>query len=267
VAGRALTAKDDASSEPVALISAETARRYFEGENPIGQRVREPQMESVNANPVPWRTIVGVVNAVRHFGFESEPSSEIYVPFRQVGEYWTRGMTAVVSGEVPVARLLPEITAAARAVDRDVAVDISTMSERARNNTATKRMIVTVMSVFGFVALLLAALGTYGLLSYAVAQRGRELAIRSALGATRAQLIRMVFGGVGRIVVAGLAAGVALALALTRLIESQLVDVAPTDAAAFGASIAAIVVAAAMATWVPARRAGRADPSEALRGE
>jgi ABC-type antimicrobial peptide transport system permease subunit len=168
---------------------------------------------------------------------------------------------------VPVKELVPQITAAARSLDRDIAVDIGTMAQRARGNTAAKRMVVTVMSVFGFVALLLAALGTYGLLSYAVAQRGRELAIRSALGATRKQLVSMVFGGVGRIVLAGLAGGILIASALTRLIESQLVDVTPTDVTALGASIAAIVATAVVATWIPARRAGRADPSEALRGE
>lgn len=264
--GRMFRATDDLSSPFVTIINEDVARNYFKGENPIGKRMRASSMESLHGVPAPSRTIVGVVASVRNYGFENDKTAEMYVPYRQA-PFWVGTMTAVVGARGRIEPLIPAIAEAARRVDSDVALEIGTISQRVRNDTAARRMVVTLLSVFGAVALFLAALGIYGLLSYGVAQRTREMAIRSALGATRKQLMRLIFGGVGRIVLAGLALGVVSALLLTRFVESQLVDVGPTDLVAFSASIVVVFVTAVLATWVPARRAGRADPSDALRGE
>ncbi|MEP6833011.1 MAG: ADOP family duplicated permease [Gemmatimonas sp.] len=268
IAGRMINASDNEAGEKVAIISLAVAKHFWPNESAIGKVVRSPSMEQTYSKAgAPWRTVIGVVGDVRHWGFEHDVDAEIYVPYRQVATYWVANMTAVVSSARPIQQLLTTVSSTAKSVNRDVAVDVGTMETRAHDNTATRRMVVTLLTAFGTLALLLAALGTYGLLAYGVAQRGREMAIRSALGATRSQLMRLIFGGVGRIVLAGISVGVASAFALTQVIESQLVDVSRTDNFAFGLSVAVVVLSAMLATWVPARRAGKADPTDSLRGD
>lgn len=176
-------------------------------------------------------------------------------------------MTAVVRSSIPIASLLPEIRARARAVNTGVAVEVGTMAARAGQGVAPQRMTMSVLSMFGAVSLLLAALGTYGLLSYLVANRLREMAVRAALGATRAKLVALIVLGSSGLIGAGVAIGLAGALALSRVLESQLVDVRHTDPAAFASSAAVIAGAALLAALVPALRASGADPAEALRAE
>lgn len=266
--GRTIANTDDASSEAVTVINERIARHFWPNESAIGKMVRSPSMEANAAGGVaPWRRVVGVVTSVRHGGFEAEVNAEMYVPWRQAVPLWIANMTVVASGKGVTERMLPAIMAAARAVNRDVAVEVGTLSLRAGRFTSSRRMVVTLLTAFGSIALLLTALGTYGLLAYGVAQRGREMAIRSALGATRRELMQLVFGGVGLIVAAGVTIGVVTAIGLSRFIESQLVDVSPTDRFAFVSSIAVVLATAVLATWIPARRAGRANPSDALRGD
>jgi predicted permease len=266
IAGRSIQERDVLGAPLVAVINQAMAQRYWPGRNPIGARVRAVSMEAPTRGGAPWRTIVGVAGNVRHDGFDDDVSPEMYVPVRQAA-YWSGSMTAVVRGNVSVERIVPELTTRARAVNPNVAVAVGTMSRRAAGLVASRRMTVSLLGLFGVVSLLLAALGTYGLLSYAVAQRTREMAVRAALGATRGQLIAMIVGGASAMIAVGVVAGAAGSVALSRVLESQLVDVGSTDPLSYGSAIAMIVVAALLAALIPAARASRADPAEALRLE
>jgi len=267
IAGRMIAEHDAAGSAPVAVINRAMAQRYWPGENPIGQRLRATSMEDFGRGLAPWRTVVGVVGDIRHGGFESEVRPEMYVPHRQVAAYWIVGLTAAVRSGMPIELVLPEIRARARRVDPNVAVDVGSLQGRASDRIAPQRMMMTLLGVFGAVSLLLAAMGTYGLLSYLVANRTRELAIRAALGATRSKLVALVvLGGVG-LIGTGVILGIAGALAMSRLLSSQLVDVGPLDPVALGGAVAVIAVAALLAALVPALRASAANPSLTLRSE
>jgi predicted permease len=264
IAGRTISERDVAGSMPVTVINRAMAQRFWPGQIALGKRIRATSMEDLGRGRAPWRTVVGIVGDVRNDGFGGDIREEMYVPHRQA-PYWIVGMTAVVRGTVPVERLLPEIRARARAVDASVAVEVGTMSRRVTERIAPQRMIMTLLGLFSGVSLLLAAMGTYGLLSYLVATRTRELAVRAALGATSMKLIALVVSGASVLIAAGVALGVGGALALTRTLESQLVEVSKTDPLAFATGVVVIGVTALLAALIPAIRASAPDPARALR--
>ena len=265
--GRLFERQDVPNGQRVAVINRRLAALYWPNESPVGKQIRARGMESgPRGAPAPWLTIVGVVGDVRTYGLESEARPELYVLFRQTPA-WSINMTVLVRGSIPAPRLLHEMRARALAIDPRLAADVGTIDARLRATLAGRVLTMSLLTGFAGLALLLAALGIYGVLSYSVTQRTRELAVRSALGARRAQLLQLVFRAGLRVVMLGMLFGVIAALALTRLLQSMLVEVDAIDAVSFFGAIIVLVVVAFVAILVPAVRATRLDPLIALQAE
>jgi putative ABC transport system permease protein len=264
LAGRVIGSADAPGAPRVVVINQRMADLYWPGENPLGRQVRAVSMEPpVGGVPTAWLTVVGVVGNVRHWGLESDLSPEMYVAYRQVPQ-WAYGLTAVVRGSGRAEGLLTSISARMRQLDPDVAVVVGTLEERMDRSLANRRFVMTVLSGFSLFALVLAAIGLYAVLSYAVSRRTRELAVRSALGATRRQLLALVWRGALRVVLAGMIAGLGGALLLSRSLASFLVDITPFDPTAFAFAAMVLLLISAFATLIPALRATRSDPLIAL---
>jgi putative ABC transport system permease protein len=265
IEGRAFDRADRDGTLPVAVVNQALARRAWPGESPVGKRVRDLANEP-GAYRQEWLTIVGVVGDVRHGGLLDDPSPEIYVNVLQRPD---RANAAVVTlrAAVPPADLAGPVRARILALDPDVPAELVPMSDRIRATMATRRFTVLVLGLFAGVALVLAAVGIYGVVSYTVARRTREIGIRLALGATPRRVRAMVQGDVVPVVGAGLVVGLVAAVLATRLIDGLLHDVGPADPAVLGAVTALLAVVAWLASWVPARRTTKVDPMATMRGE
>ncbi len=261
--GRAFNAADDAGTVRVTLVNRRMAERFWPGQDPIGKRLKAKSMEWKDT---PWLTVVGVVGDVRHWGLEREPLVEHYVLYRQRPEL-ASAMAVVVRGSTDQAGLMRTTRELIRSIDRDVAVDIGTLSERVDQSLAERRFITTVLVAFGGLALVLAAVGVYGVLSFTVAQRTREIAVRMALGAERGRVLGLVVGRVLRVSVIAAVAGTLAARAVTRLMGSLLFEVSPNDPRTYVATTVILVGVALLAAYVPARRAANVDPMLTLRSE
>ena len=260
--GRLIEPQDVDGAPRVAVINEEMHRRYFGDRDPIGARVTFGDPEDTAST---WFTVVGVVGNVAQEGLTAKPYAQLYRPLFQVPQ---RGvwMSVRTAGE-PMA-VASATRAALKAVDPDVpANEVRTMEDRIAENIAQPRVSVALLGSFSGVALLLAAIGIYGVVSYTVAQRTREIGIRMALGARREGVLRLVIGQGLAPVAAGVAVGLALALAATRLMSSLLYGVSATDPLTFGAVALFLGAVALVATYIPARRATRVDPLVALRYE
>jgi putative ABC transport system permease protein len=261
LAGRGFARTDDIGSPRVVIINQRLAETYFRHTNPIGQRIRARGMESTQA---PWLTIIGVTADLRHWGPAADPRPEMYVNYRQV-PFHAQAMTAVVRTRVPPATLVPAVREQIRQHDPNTPADLGLLQERLERSLQARRLIMTVLSTFAALALLLAALGLYSLLSFAVSQRTREIAVRAALGARRVNLVRMVFGNAMIVVSLGILAGLLAAIALTRFLAALLVDVQPLDPITLIAGTLCLLLAGTLAALWPATRAARLDPLTALR--
>ena len=254
--GRPFSDADDASSTPVVLINETTARRFFEGHEPIGQEVR---LWGQN------RQVVGVVRDELIQGLSQSAPPALYLPFGQAPS--TNGLEALlVRTSAPLSTVAGSIRAAVAELDPQLAVfGIQPLEEALSASVAQQRFTMLLLVTFAGMALVLAAIGIHGVLSFAVAQRRHELGIRMALGAPAGRVTRLVVGQGTRLVAIGLALGVIAAFWLTRLLASQLYGVSATDLATFLAVIPVLGVVALVATWLPARKAVRIDPVEAMR--
>ncbi|HKG96157.1 MAG TPA: ABC transporter permease [Gemmatimonadaceae bacterium] len=262
LSGRFFGPGDVLGSERVAIVNRAAARLYWPGEpTPLGRSLRTPGMEGLRPA---WLTVVGVVGDVRQGGLERDPAPEVYVVYRQV-PMWARSMTAVVRGRLPAEQLVGVVRQRVRALDPQIVTDVEPFAARLDQSIAERRLIMSLLAGFGAFALALAAIGVYGVLSFGVAQRTREIAVRAALGAERGRLLRLVLGGALRVVAAGVAAGLVGAYFLTALVRTMLVDVRPTDPLSFAAATLILVAVGLAAGFVPAWRAARVDPAEALR--
>jgi putative ABC transport system permease protein len=268
VAGRLFNGDDGPGTQRVVVVNRALATKYWPGENPLGKRVRARSMESgVNGSPAPWLTVIGVVGDVRGYGLESEIVPEMYVDYRQAAAWRTTVMTVLVRGTGRASVLLPEMRRRARVVDPRLAVDVGTLDTRLRSTLAQRTLTMSLLSGFAGIALVLSALGIYGVLSYAVARRTRELAVRAALGARSGQLLGLVVMAGLRVVVIGLACGIAAALWLMRMLESLLVDVTPLDPVSYVGAVVVLFAVSMAAIIIPALRATRLDPMIALQAE
>ncbi|MBL0179011.1 MAG: ABC transporter permease [Gemmatimonadetes bacterium] len=264
LAGRRLSAADRPGSERVAVINAAMARRYWGAESPLGKRVRASSMEfQRDGTPAPWVTIVGVVGDVRQWGPEAEVLPEMYTAARQL-PVWTQSMTLVARATTASPELIAAVQDRLRAIDPQVPADLGTMQARLEGQLAPRLLTLTLLTGFASMALLLAALGIYGVLVHAVAQRTRELAVRAALGATRGQVVTLVLRWAARIVIPGALVGLVGAAMLTRVMQSLLVDVAPIDLRAFVSCGVLLLLVALAAVLVPAYRAATVDPARNL---
>jgi predicted permease len=266
LAGRMFDTGDTHGSGRVALVNRQFVERYWPDGSALGRRIRASSMEGAGEGGPQWLTVVGVVGDVRHWSFEEEAEPEMYVLYRQLpAELWS--MHALVRGDPARAGALREaVRREAQALDPALAVDVSLLEERVGSMLRARRLTMSLLAAFGALALLLAAIGVYGLLSFAVAQRTAEIGVRAALGARQSGIVRLMLGSALRVVALGLAAGLLGAFWLTRLLTSLLFDVNPLDPVSFAGAAAVLTGASVAAASVPALRASRVDPLDALRG-
>ncbi len=257
LAGRDFTARDAQGSARVAIVNQALAARYFPGEDPLGKRIK------IDEPGEPWQTIVGITASVRHSGLSADADPEMFSPYLQ-------GPWSVMAIVVRTRGNPEDLGAAVRsqlwAIDKEQPISrMSTMDKILADSLAGRRLNLVLLGSFAGVALLLALIGIYGVISYAVVQRTGEIAIRMALGAQRSSVWTLVVRQGAALSAAGIAIGVIASLALTRLMSTMLFHVRPMDPVTI-ASVAAVVLATAtLASFLPARRATRIDPMEALR--
>ncbi|MEP7381532.1 MAG: ABC transporter permease [Gemmatimonadota bacterium] len=265
VDGRGFTATDAAGS-PVAIINQALARRFFADQNPLGRRIRPGFGPST-----PWFTIVGVAADVKQAGLDAPAGTELYFNFEQLPRvlgYVPRQMNLVLQASQPLSALAGSIRSAVAAIDPTLPiVQLRTMDEVIGASLVRQRFLTLLLGIFAVVALLLAAIGTYGILAYMVAERQQEIGIRLALGAGAMQVVRLVLRQGAVIAGTGIVVGLVGALVLARLTRSLLYGVSPFDPLTFATVAGVIVLVAAAACLVPMRRAARVDVLAALRGE
>ncbi|HKY05517.1 MAG TPA: ABC transporter permease [Blastocatellia bacterium] len=259
--GRNFTTAENRSGPGIIIINETLARQHFKDEDPIGKRIKfsKPERQS------PWRTIVGVVSDEKQDGLDKPVRQEIYEPLFQNLRY---SMTVVARTTGDPQGLIGAVRGEVQSLDKDLPIyDVSTMEQIIASSVTGKRFTMTLMMIFAAVAMVLAAVGLYGMMSYSVTQRTHEIGIRMALGARRADVLRLVIGQGMTLVGGGICLGLAVAFALTRLMENLLFGVSATDPAIFAIIAAVLVSVALLASYIPARRASKVDPLTALRYE
>ena len=243
------------------IIDEFMANEYWPGQDPIGKRVRFGDLNSTQ----PYRTVVGVVGRVKQYGLDTDGRIALYVPHTQTG---SRAMYVTVRTAAHPGALAASVKAQIRAIDPDLPVyRVRNMSTWVDHSLARPRFAMTLLSAFAFLALVLAALGIYGVMAFLVSQSTREIGIRIALGATEKAVLGLVVRQGLTIALSGGLVGLLAALALNRLVASLLFGVGVTDVSTFASAVVLLSAVALLATWVPARRAARTDPVESLRME
>jgi putative ABC transport system permease protein len=262
LAGRQLSDQDVATSPPVALVDDVLAHRYWPHGSALGRRITYDGAANPKAQ---WIEIVGVVEHTTQEGLDGERRTQVYLPLAQSGR--PNLQIAVRTRGEPHAAVAA-VRAAVHDVDADLPLSrIRSMDEMMDASTGPRRFSMILLGIFAGVALTLAAIGLYGVMSYSVTQRSRELGIRIALGARVADILRMVVRQGLALAVTGMGVGLVAALLVTRLIKSMLFGVPATDLVTFGGMVALLLVVALVACYLPARRATRVDPVVALRAE
>jgi len=267
IRGRTFTSDDTRGGAPVAVINEEMAKRYFKGEDPLGKRILIQEIlygQPGLGNEIPWE-IVGIVGDEQTGSLIDTKSAGLYVTFDQSP---TNDVSMVLRGSLDPRTLTSAIHAAIHGVDKDQSIaDLQTMEQIKTGTVASDRMQTMLLAIFAALALLLAAVGIYGVIGYSVTQRTHELGIRAALGASRGSLLAMVIRRGMRLTLMGLAIGMAGALALTRLLGSLLFGISPRDPVTLIVVAAVLSSVALLACYIPARRAAGIDPMVALRYE
>jgi putative ABC transport system permease protein len=260
-AGRDFTEADREGAPGVGIVSEGVVRQLYPGENPLGKRLqvnaRGPNGQQVE--------IVGVVADARLGSLDTETRAAVYLPNAQLS---VGLMTFVVRTAVLPLSLSTSVAGVVRKLDPEVPIaDVRTMEQVVGLSLARPRTLSVLLTAFAVIALLLAAVGVYGVMSYSVSQRTREIGVRMALGATAESVFRMVLGQALRLVAGGTVAGLIASALLTRLLETLLFETGTLDALTFAATAVVLVSVATLASFVPARRGTRVNPMEALRAE
>jgi putative ABC transport system permease protein len=270
--GRTFNDRDTHTSQAVAIVNETFVRRFFPNQDPIGRwlMTRPPEYLLKPERPEEagvHRTIVGVIADVKDSDFSSAPHPEVYGPWTQTAaEGWNNTLTLAINTTTPPATVIAAVREQVREVDADQPiVQVQTLNELSDRRLSQPRFSTLLLSLFAALAVALAAIGLFGLLSHLVTLRTHELGIRMALGAQRGDVRRMVITQGLRLAVIGLALGFAGALALAPVLRTQLYGVEPTDAATLATVATGLLLIAALASYLPARRATRVDPMIALR--
>ena len=257
--GRGFEARDNEDSPLVVAVNEAMARRFWDAQDPVGQRVRFDNGD--------WRTVIGVVSDVHFEGLGDKPAPEMYVPYGQVPNVEARPMI-VVRTSIEPANVISSLRTAITEVAPNVPVDqIQTMKQIVSGSVAQSRFRTTMLLVFAILALFVASIGLYGVMSYLMSQRTREFGIRIAIGASRSALLRLVLGQAAKLVSIGICVGLVGALFLARSIASLLYGITPFDTATFASVSLLLAVVGLLASYIPARRAASVDPIVALRYE
>jgi putative ABC transport system permease protein len=269
VRGRLPAAGDTESATASVFLNETAARVYFPGEDPIGRRLR---MTRTTGAEQPWRTIAGIVGDVRQRGLDEAPRAELFMPYRQFQHFsagvQARAMTIVVKTSGDPLAMSNAARARVRALDPEVpAAQMRDMASVLSLSVASRRLNATLIGAFAVLALALSAIGLYGVIAYNVQQRTREIGVRVAIGAPRASVLRLVIGDAMRLTAAGVAVGLAAALASGGVLRGLLFEVGARDASILAGVAILLSAAAALASYVPARRAMAVDPVVALRAE
>jgi putative ABC transport system permease protein len=261
--GRGFTDADRENAPRVALVNATVAQRLFPGADPVGKRFTFGHLE---ANRTPkWITIVGVLADTKMYGLANPARLEVYVPLRQMAAH---EMVLLVKSGMEPAALVSAVRGVVISIDKEQPIfGIATMQEVVNASVSTRRITLILLGLFSGLALVLASIGIYGMVSYSVAQRAREIGIRMALGAQRGDVLRLVLAQGGKISLAGIAIGSVASAGLTWLMAKLLYSVSAVDPATFTAVAFVLAVIAMVASYIPARRALRVDPLVALRNE
>jgi predicted permease len=270
--GRSFQSTDGVSAGMVAVVNETLANTYWKGRDPIGQRLRPFSTD----NHSPWFTVIGVAKDVKQSGVDQPPGTQVYLLVDQLATDSPRTWVAispstmhiVVRTTLPLTTLAPAIARVVRDVDPSIPVaHLREMDEVFAESIQRPRLLAQLLATFSGLALLLAAIGTYGVLAYMVAERRQEIGIRMALGAGRSRVLTDIIREGLKLAMAGVLAGMGSAILLNRLIASLLFGVAPTDATTFATAIPTIALIAGVACFLPAWRASRLDPNVVLRSE
>jgi putative ABC transport system permease protein len=265
--GRFIEEGDGPAAPRVAIVDEELARRYFPGRDPVGTRVT---FDSPTSKSAEWFTIAGVVGHAMQEGLDASPRVQVYLPLGQAGAGDKRGaiLELAVRGDRAPLSMATDVRAAVRAVDPlEPIANVSTLEEGIQRSMGQRRLALLLLGVFAALALGLASLGIYGVISHNVAQRTRELGIRMALGAARGDVLGLVVTQGIRLTAAGIGIGALAALALTRVLQGQLYGIHATDPLTFAVTAALLAAVALLASLLPGLRATRVDPAVALRTE
>jgi predicted permease len=261
IRGRFFTEHDTHESAPVTIIDENMARSYWPDENPIGKRFKQGGPNSKS----PWMTVVGVVGVVKHYALDTDSRVAYYTPHLQRFDNTMCVVVRVTTGPLSIAAA---VTREVWAIDPNAPIyDVKTMEQWLSESLARRRFAMISLGLFALVAMILAAVGIYGLMSYSVAHRTREIGIRMALGAQTRSVLKLIIGQGMLLASAGVGVGLIIAFAVTRFMASLLFGVNATDLLTFAAIALALAGVAALACWIPARRATKVDPMIAMRCE
>ena len=260
--GRSITDQDVSDSQNIALINKTMAAQLWANQDPLGKRIRFPGSEK---RPQPWRTIVGIVSDVSQYALDKKPPMQIYIPHSQ---FPTSFNTIVVKTATDPVALTNAVRREIVAVDQEQAVsNVTTLQQLMGESISVRRFFMLLLLVFAALALVLAAVGIYGVMSYVASQRTHEIGIRMALGAQAKDVLKLIIGNGMTLALIGVATGLAGAFALTRLLTGLLFGVAATDSLTFVSVSVGLIAVALIACYIPARRATKVDPLVALRYE
>jgi putative ABC transport system permease protein len=259
LAGRMFNEADTATSTPVVVVNQTLARRLWPGEDPVGKRLKQGFAE----DKTPWREVMGVVSDVRQNGIDRDPPMQVYIPLQQEPMRSLIVVARTAGDPLAMASMIEERI---HSIDKDLPVfNVRTMDQLLDESIAQQQMAMALLGSFALLALMLAAMGIYGVMSYAVTQRTHEIGVRMAMGAQPSDVLRLVVGQGLTLALIGVAVGISAALAMTRLMASMLFGVSSTDPLTFISISLLLIAVAALACYVPARRAARVDPMVALR--
>jgi predicted permease len=256
--GRLFSDQDRHDSPPVAIINETMARLYWPNDDPLEKRFRFPSQQ-----PSPWITVVGVTGDMHRQGLENQVAPQVFRPHAQETDDMLDVIVRTSSGPQTVAA---SVQSAIQSMDKSVArFNVTTVDQQLGEQAAARRFQTSLLGLFSLAALLLSAIGIYGLMHFFVAQRTNEIGVRMALGARQVNVLALVFRQGLTLATVGIAVGILGAFALTRLLSILLYSVTPTDPVTFATAPAVLLLVAALACWIPARRAARIDPMLALR--